>query len=194
MVLTDNLPAATRDGTAICQARRLSRFVRPHSTLRFTGGACGDRRWIAVLLVAAGVFLAACGDGGATTSTAMRTPGVVATPTPAGVSPTFTSTGCAPARSHDSGSFTATLTSAGLDREYILYVPRSYTGEHATPLVVNLHGHGSSAAEQAIYSGLPVKAEEDGFIVVTPQGTEVFERGSNCDRTVVTYKIEEVPE
>jgi polyhydroxybutyrate depolymerase len=146
-------------------------FVRSHSMLRFTRGLCADRRWIAVLLVAAGVLLAACGDGGSTTSTAVRTPGVVATPaSSAAGSPALSSTGCTPARSHDSGSFAATLTSGELEREYILYVPTSYTGEDAMPLVVNLHGHGSNAGEQAIYSGLPAKAQEDGFIVVTPQG------------------------
>jgi polyhydroxybutyrate depolymerase len=150
---------------------RVRHIARYHNTARLAGGLRADRRWIAVLLVAAGVFLAACGDGDATTSTATRTPGSVATPASTTVSPARASSGCTPARPHDSGSFTATLTSGGLEREYILSVPTSYTGEDAVPVVVNLHGHGSNAGEQAIYSGLPAKAEEDGFIVVTPQGT-----------------------
>jgi polyhydroxybutyrate depolymerase len=78
---------------------------------------------------------------------------------------------CMPARPHELGNFPGTLTSGGLERQYLLHVPTSYTGDDATPLVVNLHGHGSNAGEQAIYSGLLVKAEEKGFIVVTPQGT-----------------------
>jgi polyhydroxybutyrate depolymerase len=78
---------------------------------------------------------------------------------------------CTPARPREPGNFSATLTSGELEREYLLHVPTSYTGEDATPLVVNLHGHGSNAGEQAIYSGFLVKAEEEGFIVVTPQGT-----------------------
>ena len=102
------------------------------------------------------VLAATCNEGPAPTAPT--------TPTPA-------SADCVPARPHEPGSFTETLTSAGLDREYMLYVPTSYTGEDATPLVVNLHGHGSNAGQQAIYSGLPVKAEQEGFIVVTPQGT-----------------------
>jgi polyhydroxybutyrate depolymerase len=85
--------------------------------------------------------------------------------------PASTQADCTPARSHEPGNFPGTLTSGGLERQYILHVPTSYTGDDATPLVVNLHGHGSNAAEQAVYSGLPVKAEEEGFIVVTPQGT-----------------------
>jgi polyhydroxybutyrate depolymerase len=78
---------------------------------------------------------------------------------------------CLPARPHEPGNFPGTLTSGELERQYILHVPTSYTGSDGTPLVVNLHGHGSNAAEQAYYSGLPVKADEEGFIVVTPQGT-----------------------
>jgi polyhydroxybutyrate depolymerase len=80
---------------------------------------------------------------------------------------------CMPARPHEPGSFPGTLTSGGLERQYILRVPISYTGEDAMPLVLNLHGHGSNAVEQAVYSGLPAKGEEEGFIVVTPQGTGV---------------------
>jgi polyhydroxybutyrate depolymerase len=145
-------------------------FARCHGRPGFIGGSCAAHRWLGALLLAAGIFLAACGDGGGTTSTATRTP-VVATPTSAASSATTSSTACAPARSHDSGSFTITLTSGGLEREYILSVPTSYTGENAVPLVVNLHGHGSNDEAQAVYSGLPAKGEEAGFIVVTPQGT-----------------------
>jgi polyhydroxybutyrate depolymerase len=78
---------------------------------------------------------------------------------------------CTPARPHDAGNFEETLVSGGREREYILHVPPSYTGADALPLVLNLHGHGSNAWEQALYSGLPRKADEAGFIVVTPQGT-----------------------
>ena len=86
-------------------------------------------------------------------------------------SPASAQADCIAGRPHEPGSSPGTLTSGGLERQYILHVPTSYTGDDATPLVVNLHGHGSNAAEQAFYSGLPVKAEEEGFIVVTPQGT-----------------------
>jgi polyhydroxybutyrate depolymerase len=150
---------------------RVSRFVRRHGRPRFIGAPCGGRPWIGALLLATGIFLTACGGGEVITSTATRTPGVAATPASTASSPTISPTGCTPARSHDSGSVTATLTSGGLEREYILSVPTSYTGEDAMPLVVNLHGHSSNAGEQAIYSGLPAKGEQEGFIVVTPQGT-----------------------
>jgi polyhydroxybutyrate depolymerase len=126
-----------------------------------------------VLLAAAlALLMAACGDGSGTmtTTTPAPEPGVTAASTevPAAAR---TSSGCTPARPHEPGRFPETLTAAGLEREYILQVPASYKGDDDTPLVVNLHGFGSNAAEQAAYSGLPAKAEEAGFIVVSPQGT-----------------------
>ena len=90
-------------------------------------------------------------------------------PPPAASAPPAMS--CTPARPHDPGDFEETLVSGGREREYIVHVPPSYTGADALPLVLNLHGHGSNAREQAFYSGLPRKADRAGFIVVTPQGT-----------------------
>lgn len=84
-------------------------------------------------------------------------------------SPTGDASACAPGRPHKAGSFDDTLTSGGVAREYILHVPPSYTGSDAVPLVVNLHGFASSAQAQARNSALPAKADEEGFIVVTPQ-------------------------
>lgn len=78
---------------------------------------------------------------------------------------------CSPSRPHASGDFNETITSGGLQRTYILRVPASYTGAKAVPLLFNLHGYGSSTTAQAIYSGLPQKAEDEGFVLVTPQAT-----------------------
>src|SRR3972149_1165908 len=80
------------------------------------------------------------------------------------------SAGCAPPRPHDPRAFHEIFPSAGLEREYRLYVPSSYSGVAAVPLVLNPHGLGSSAGQQAVYSGLQTKAEEAGFIAVAPQG------------------------
>ena len=80
------------------------------------------------------------------------------------------STDCDPARPHTAGDFNEMIVSGAITRDYILHVPPSYSGDKAVPLVVNLHGLGSSAAGQASYSGLPAKADAEGFIVVMPQG------------------------
>jgi polyhydroxybutyrate depolymerase len=78
---------------------------------------------------------------------------------------------CDPSRSHPAGDTTETLTAGGFDREYILHIPPSYDGSDPVPLVLNLHGLGSHAREQMDYSELAGKADEEGFIVVAPQGT-----------------------
>ncbi|MCH7837785.1 MAG: hypothetical protein IIC26_04685, partial [Chloroflexi bacterium] len=77
---------------------------------------------------------------------------------------------CDPARTHEVGDFPVTLDSGGLTREYALHIPPSYTGAEAVPLVLNFHGLGGNAEQQASYSGLLAKADAEGFIVVMPQG------------------------
>jgi polyhydroxybutyrate depolymerase len=78
---------------------------------------------------------------------------------------------CSPSRPHAAGDFNETITSGGLSRTYYMRVPASYTGDKAVPLLFNLHGYGSNSGAQAIYSGLPQKAEEKGFVLVSPQAT-----------------------
>jgi polyhydroxybutyrate depolymerase len=62
------------------------------------------------------------------------------------------------------------LQSGGLERTYILHVPPAYDGTTPLPLVLNLHGFGSSGARQARYSRFPALADAEGFIVASPDG------------------------
>lgn len=78
---------------------------------------------------------------------------------------------CATPHPHAPGNETASIESGGLQRSYILHVPPSYDGTRKTPLVLNLHGFGSNAQQQAVYAGLPAKGDRDGFITVSPDGT-----------------------
>ncbi len=80
------------------------------------------------------------------------------------------SSGCDPARGHDAGDFDQTIASGDWTRSFILHVPPSYGGDSPTPMVLNLHGLDGGAAQHADYSELPMKADEEGFILVTPQG------------------------
>jgi len=59
----------------------------------------------------------------------------------------------------------------GLERSYILYIPESYAPNTETPLVLNLHGYSSNAGQQMIYSNFYAIADEEGFILVHPEGT-----------------------
>ena len=72
---------------------------------------------------------------------------------------------CARPKPHPGGSTNLTIDG---DRKYILHVPKSYDGTRELPLVINLHGAGSNAIQQAFYSGFQTKSDREGFITVTP--------------------------
>ncbi|MEM8889967.1 MAG: T9SS type A sorting domain-containing protein [Bacteroidota bacterium] len=59
----------------------------------------------------------------------------------------------------------------GLNRSYILYVPASYDGQEAVPLLFNFHGYTSNANAQMVYGDFRPIADTTGFIIVHPQGT-----------------------
>lgn len=64
-----------------------------------------------------------------------------------------------------------TITHGGLQREFILYVPDSYTPGTPAPLVFNFHGYGSNAFEQMFYGDFRPIADTAGFLLVHPMGT-----------------------
>ena len=58
-------------------------------------------------------------------------------------------------------------------REYILHVPSSYDANRATPLLINFHGFGGTAANFVDETGgLNTVADNNNFLVVYPQGVE----------------------
>jgi poly(3-hydroxybutyrate) depolymerase len=59
---------------------------------------------------------------------------------------------------------------AGAEMPYELYVPRSYRADRPMPLIVALHGLGSTPSQVIRYQGLTALAEERGYIVVAPMG------------------------
>lgn len=77
---------------------------------------------------------------------------------------------CAEPKPIDAGDHDRVLNAGGLDRTYILHVPPAYDGATPLPLVLNFHGFGSNARQQAPYSRFPAAADANGFLVVTPDG------------------------
>ncbi len=70
-----------------------------------------------------------------------------------------------------SGEITRTVTHNGLERSYILYVPKSVNWNQSIPLVFVFHG-GTGNAESAIrMSGFNEVADQNSFLVVYPNGT-----------------------
>ena len=65
-----------------------------------------------------------------------------------------------------------TITHDGLQREYILYVPASYTGDEPVPLLLNFHALGSNAQQQMAFGDFRPIADREGFLVAHPQGTQ----------------------
>jgi polyhydroxybutyrate depolymerase len=107
------------------------------------------------------VFTWACGSGrsGSPSPTAIPE----ASPTPA--------LACGQARPHAAGSADQTITSGGLRRTYVLYVPPGYDGAAAVPLVVSFHGYSLNSGFFAPYANFDAVAQRAGFVVVTPDGT-----------------------
>lgn len=73
------------------------------------------------------------------------------------------SSSSAPASADDEGAL------AG--RTFLVKVPAGYDGSHPVPLVVAIHGYGNDAGGFEPYFGLDAVADEQGFLVVYPDGT-----------------------
>jgi polyhydroxybutyrate depolymerase len=113
------------------------------------------RRLLLVLAPVVALLAAACSGDGAS-GPASATAGMKANPT-----------------SLPSGVSTGRLTSDGRERTYRLYVPSSYDGASAVPLVIVLHGGGGTAESIAATTRFDAESERGGFIVVYPQGNPV---------------------
>lgn len=66
-----------------------------------------------------------------------------------------------------------TIMHNGVARTYRLYIPANYTGNKAVPLVFNFHGFTSTASAQQNTANFGPIADTAGFIVVSPQGTDL---------------------
>jgi polyhydroxybutyrate depolymerase len=64
-----------------------------------------------------------------------------------------------------------TIISSGQKREYLLYVPRGYDRAKPAPLVITLHSSMSWDSSAMAISQWNLVADENGFIVVYPDGT-----------------------
>src|SRR5262245_25771252 len=69
------------------------------------------------------------------------------------------------------GDHTRTLKVGDQERSYLVHVPKSYDGKKATPVVLALHGAAMNADMMEAWCGLDRKADEEGFLVVYPNGT-----------------------
>jgi polyhydroxybutyrate depolymerase len=117
------------------------------------------------IAAAAAIVLSACGATHAGSASTTSTPSSTSTQSS---STGNGASGCGtPA---NPGSTTLALTVAGRDRTVILHVPTGYSGSSKVPLVLNMHGSGTTAADQEVFTGMDATADANGFIVAYPQG------------------------
>jgi polyhydroxybutyrate depolymerase len=88
--------------------------------------------------------------------------------TPAVTTPPAAS--CSSASTFAPGNTNGSLELDGDNRTFIVHVPPDLDPSLPVPLLVDMHGLTSSAGAQAALSGWRAKADEEGFIVVFPQG------------------------
>jgi hypothetical protein len=67
-------------------------------------------------------------------------------------------------------SVNQTILSGGITRSYLLHIPRSYLDTTSQALVLDFHGHESSAANQEYLTGFSTLADAHDVIGAYPQG------------------------
>lgn len=70
---------------------------------------------------------------------------------------------------HASGVHERQLSTGGRQRSYRLFIPAQYDGRTALPLVLELHGSGGTAEQQARTSGFETIAAREGFALASLQ-------------------------
>jgi polyhydroxybutyrate depolymerase len=100
-------------------------------------------------------------------------------------------TGC-PESALSPGNHNLSLELDGATRTYLVHVPANVSGAAPVPLVIDLHGLSSSAAAQARLSGWRAKSDEEGFIVVHPQGLDASWNGGDlCCGTAQRNEVDD---
>lgn len=69
------------------------------------------------------------------------------------------------------GDHVLVLKVGGLERQYIVHVPRGYDGKTPVPVVIMFHGAGGTARSAMRQTGWTEKSDEAGFLAVFPEGT-----------------------
>ena len=83
----------------------------------------------------------------------------------------FTLLICLPLFTFGQQTIDARINHGGLERDYTLYIPASYSAGNEAPLLFNFHGYTSNSWQQAFYSNFNTVADDEGFIIVYPEGT-----------------------
>jgi poly(3-hydroxybutyrate) depolymerase len=78
---------------------------------------------------------------------------------------------------------TRSITVDGLNRSYVVHVPKGHDLMSPLPVVLALHGATMNGPMMAWFSGLNCKADEAGFLAVYPNGTAATRRSPGTAAT-----------
>lgn len=141
--------------------------------------ACSPVRFVALPLIIVCLALASCAAS-ATAHSPPHAPRIAPTSTPTAAAlydRPIVSAGCgqpAPIQPGTSADVTIAadpaISNGQTTRMYRIHVPAGYAADTPTPLVLDFHGHGGSAAGEDAHSGFTPLGEREGFIAVYPQG------------------------
>ena len=79
-----------------------------------------------------------------------------------------------------------------LQREYLLYIPESYTGEEPFPVVFSLHGAAGTKESQYELSQFEELAEREQFILVTPEARPLVGNATFWNRSDASGQPDDV--
>jgi polyhydroxybutyrate depolymerase len=83
------------------------------------------------------------------------------------------------------GENTVTITVDGTARTFIQHLPPMYTGKTPMPVVIDFHGRGGSASSWKSATGWDSLADQQGFIMIWPDGVgNTWNAGRCCGGTV----------
>ena len=91
---------------------------------------------------------------------------------------------------------TRTLAAGGMNRTYVVHVPKGHDPRTPMPVVLALHGATMNGPMMAWFSGLNRKADVAGFIAVYPNGTGSFSsftwNGGDCCGSAMQNQVDDV--
>ena len=80
----------------------------------------------------------------------------------------------------------------GLNRDYLLHIPKSYAVDDAVPLVIALHGGTGTAKNIEEQSNLPDLSDEMGFILCSPNGYKRTWNAGQCCGKAAKNEVDDV--
>src|SRR5579871_6831850 len=70
------------------------------------------------------------------------------------------------------GVYTVRQMYGSVPRDFVVYIPKSYTGAAPVPLVIVLHGAGGTGAGTESFTGFDALADKEDFVVIYPDGID----------------------